>query len=613
MAQRFIKGRTNNHLSWVMVDATDFATPESAMSNITKLTIYGKVAGATTLYTVSTGTGSLTNDIVHVGPSATGAYTIALAKADLSDASQAWYDQYIVAISATGAAHQILVVDGGIYESYFSNLLSNLSNYESNLSGIASDILSAARGNSDAISNVLSYLAVMSGVQSDVYSLLSDTRSTMDSQFLVSSNYLSYLSNTVSGLGAGNSTSAIAAKVWSDYESKVGLTTSDLNSKLRAGGGGATTSAIADKVWSDFNSKVGRTVSDAFSELIALSDAISNVQSYLAVMSGVQSDMYSALSDARSTMDSQFAVSSNYFSYLSNAVSDIQSDFQSRVPKAVATNSQLSQLVSDLDSRLTALSTTTSAISAKVWSDYESKVGITVSNLNSKLQAGGGGATASNIADKVWSDFQSKVGRTVSDVMSELIALSDAVSNVQSYLAVMSGVQSDVYSLLSDTRSTMDSQFAVTSNYLSNISAQHSDTYSYLNATYVTLSDMISDVKSRVVADSSNIVSMLTVLDDYVDAEVAQINSRVLLTQSMASVAGANAALLTTAHAEPTGVPAANATPLNKLGYVFAALRNKVTVTSTKMQFFDDADAALWEKDLSDDGTTYTESEGNAP
>lgn len=70
--------------------------------------------------------------------------------------------------------------------------------------------------------------------------------------------------------------------------------------------------------------------------------------------------------------------------------------------------------------------------------------------------------------------------------------------------------------------------------------------------------------------------------------------------------------LLTAAQSEPTGVPAANETPLEKLGFIFEALRNKVTVTSTKKTFFDDADAAQWEKDLSDDGTTYTESEGNA-
>lgn len=65
--------------------------------------------------------------------------------------------------------------------------------------------------------------------------------------------------------------------------------------------------------------------------------------------------------------------------------------------------------------------------------------------------------------------------------------------------------------------------------------------------------------------------------------------------------------------AEPTGVPAATASLAVKIGYFYAALRNKVTVTATKKIFFDDSDASMWEKDLSDDGTTYTETEGNAP
>jgi len=70
--------------------------------------------------------------------------------------------------------------------------------------------------------------------------------------------------------------------------------------------------------------------------------------------------------------------------------------------------------------------------------------------------------------------------------------------------------------------------------------------------------------------------------------------------------------LLTAAHAEPTGVPAVNETPLDKLAYLFMALRNQITVTSTKKTFYDDGGAAEWEKDLSDDATTYTETEANA-
>lgn len=69
-------------------------------------------------------------------------------------------------------------------------------------------------------------------------------------------------------------------------------------------------------------------------------------------------------------------------------------------------------------------------------------------------------------------------------------------------------------------------------------------------------------------------------------------------------------ALNVDAYAEVTGVPAAS-TPLSaKIGFVYEALRNKVTVTSTTMTFFDNSAVAQWTKALSDDGTTYTEAEG---
>jgi plastocyanin len=71
-------------------------------------------------------------------------------------------------------------------------------------------------------------------------------------------------------------------------------------------------------------------------------------------------------------------------------------------------------------------------------------------------------------------------------------------------------------------------------------------------------------------------------------------------------------ALATDTYAEPTGVPAATATLAAKIGTLHMMARNKVTVTATKKTFFDDGDAAEFEKDLSDDDTTYTESEANA-
>ena len=91
----------------------------------------------------------------------------------------------------------------------------------------------------------------------------------------------------------------------------------------------------------------------------------------------------------------------------------------------------------------------------------------------------------------------------------------------------------------------------------------------------------------------------LDTVDNFLDTEIAAIK--------------AVTDLFVAAHAEPTGVPAADETPLDKLAYLFMALRNRVDVTATKKIFYDDGGSAEWEKDLSDDGTTYTETEGNAP
>ena len=73
------------------------------------------------------------------------------------------------------------------------------------------------------------------------------------------------------------------------------------------------------------------------------------------------------------------------------------------------------------------------------------------------------------------------------------------------------------------------------------------------------------------------------------------------------------AALSTDTYGEPTGVPSSTASIEEKIGYLYMALRNQVSVTGTKKQFFDDAGNVEWEKDLSDDDTTYSETKGNAP
>jgi len=125
----------------------------------------------------------------------------------------------------------------------------------------------------------------------------------------------------------------------------------------------------------------------------------------------------------------------------------------------------------------------------------------------------------------------------------------------------------------------------------------------------------------------------VTTIDDFLDTEIAAIKAKTdnlptdpadasdvaagLAALNDVSTAEVNAevvdALATDTYAEPTGVPGATVALSAKVGFMYMALRNGLTVTSTKKQFLDDGGAAEWEKDLSDDGTTYTESEGNVP
>jgi len=111
-----------------------------------------------------------------------------------------------------------------------------------------------------------------------------------------------------------------------------------------------------------------------------------------------------------------------------------------------------------------------------------------------------------------------------------------------------------------------------------------------------------ADVASILEDTGTTIPSTLTTIDGKIDTVDSNVDGIKAVTD-----------LFVAADAEPTGVPAANETPLTKLAYVFMALRNKLTVTSSKKQFFNDGGTAGWEKDLSDDGTTYTETEGNIP
>lgn len=110
------------------------------------------------------------------------------------------------------------------------------------------------------------------------------------------------------------------------------------------------------------------------------------------------------------------------------------------------------------------------------------------------------------------------------------------------------------------------------------------------------LATVDSNVNAILVDTSTTLQNLITNLNNL---STADINNQML------DVLG------TDTFSEPSGVPPATTSLVDKIGFLYMALRNRIDVTADKKTFYDDNGVAAWEKDLSDAAGTYSESEGN--
>jgi len=600
MGQQFIKGKTNQHLTWVMVDSTDFASPESALSAATKIKIYGKLAGATGTNFVSSGTGSLTNDIQHVGASALGIYTIALAKADLSDASAAWYDQYIISLSATGAAYQTLIVDGGIWISDLSaiasDIRSDVSDMHSDLmvmSGILSDAMSMLTAQSDAISNVMSAVLLTQSLASDAHSaaaqvnsralviqsMVSDVDSALTSRFSnleslvgttgvqLNASSLSDLRSAIAGITAtisASDMSDIASRVWSaKYNAhsvassfgslfeRVASSVSDLDSRISSTP--STKSQLASATYALMASQLSDVLSAAQQVnsrvLVAqsfLSDIrsdVSDMHSDLIVMSGILSDTYSAVLLTQSLASDAHSAAVVAQALSASDLSDIRSAIAAG-PAATVTASDISDIAS------------------AVWAYTLANKIVTLnssdlSDIRSAIAAGPAATvTASDISD-IASAVRAIIGSDLSDILSAVRGNSDAASNILSMLTLVASDTSNLLSMAGTTgfplnASTMsDLRSAITAGPTATVTASDiSDiasavwAYTLANKTVTLNSSDMSDLRSAITAGggggagvtASDISDIASAVKVAIDSQLSDILSAAQQTNSRALV-----------------------------------------------------------------------------
>jgi len=118
-----------------------------------------------------------------------------------------------------------------------------------------------------------------------------------------------------------------------------------------------------------------------------------------------------------------------------------------------------------------------------------------------------------------------------------------------------------------------------------------------------------NDVKASTLATQTSV----NTIDDLLDTEIAAIQSALAALNNL-SAADVNAQVLdvlaTDMFAEPSAPPAATASIKDKIGWVAAVLRNKLTQTATTQTLFaDDGSTVVATSTTADDGVTFSRSE----
>lgn len=562
-----------NHMEWVMVDATDFATVESAIATTAiRIRIWGTLNGNSAAPSlILSGIGSLAAAGREIDMVRSGVYHVAIGSAQMSDTQQAFYDNYIFWASATGAALQVIPVQGRWYDdsdiyslvsnvdsaltsqfNVVSNYLSNASNYLSNISALISDVDSALASQSSDIRSQIS------NTDSRISALVSDVQSIVAGN----SNVLSNMSNIVSNINR------VASQIHEATIVRRGTALSGTASMIRLDAGAPGTNDLYNENFVVLVGGTGAGQARVIEDYVVSTTArratvrpnwVTNPDGttvFIVVPDAGVMEVLSNLSDIDSALTSQFNAVSNYLSNASNYLSNISalvSDVSSQVllnaslasdaaSAAQQANSRalvIQSLVSDVDSALTSRFSNLESLLTTTGVQLNAS---TMSDLRSAINAGPAATvTASDISDiasAVWaarfithsggSGFGSLVrlmASRVSDLGSEL---SDFRSDLNSLLTV-TGVQLNA-STMSDLRSaiTAGPAGAVTVSDISDIASAVWAARYTAHSGASSFGSLMSDIFSRIVliqSTNSDIDSALTSQFNYLSNAISDMHS----------------------------------------------------------------------------------------
>jgi hypothetical protein len=215
------------------------------------------------------------------------------------------------------------------------------------------------------------------------------------------------------------------------------------------------------------------------------------------------------------------------------------------------------------------------------------------------------GSTMANSLYSRVSSMQTAIGAIPTDATSTWTAIASLDTRVSSIGVEVDSIQSYAAAILDDT-GTSGVQVADKTGYSINGTITTLDALDTTQdvqhaATLAAVGSLDTRVTSAAVQIGSNAtaISSLAIQVGSVDTRVSSITG---VSSATISAAVWNAAL-----SEPTSAPAANATATDKLGWVFAKSRNKMTQTGSLQTLYADNDTTVISSaSVSDDGTTLT-------
>jgi hypothetical protein len=312
--------------------------------------------------------------------------------------------------------------------------------------------------------------------------------------------------------------------------------------------------------------------------------------------------------------------------------SELAADAVTEIQSGLATAAALATAQSDLDTitgsdgAVIASGTQTFNMTGNVTGNLSGSVG----SVTGAINTGAGTITTLDALDTAQDTQHGTTQTAIADVptVAEFEARTIVSANYATS-AALATVDQNVDSILEDTGTTLQAE-------LDGIQADTEDIQSRLPAALVSgridasvgamaantltasalATDAVAEINATVdtaLSDydgptNAELTTALAAADDAVLAAIAALNNL--------SAADVNTQVLdvlnTDTFAEPTGVPGATVSIVEKIGRLYMVLRNRVDVTATKKTFYDDAGNPEWEQDLSDDATTFSQSEANS-